>query len=293
MNCDNCTRAKRVNHCANALEIGVIDLFSANVDIYVENTASGYIYKQEVTTDISGLVTLDMTEPNKDFYLGEYYIYVTKRDDSCRLQVDYLCELSWECAIVEFFKWFDDDDLLHGTGTLMLEFETVPYFFKMSGSSFSGTIEINAGGVITIDFGDGTITSFTGPTAAVSHTYTGDFVSPAIKTILISGDLDEITDIELSGASVLILNSTGMWKVNSIDLQSPVLQHEMNCMMRWFYRDKSRYTDDIEMDLTNASQPSGTNVAPSACPATIPNEMRHDLENQDCSGFTSTWTFTF
>lgn len=67
MTCISCTPTKSIPSCIDDLIIGT-GVAATDYVVYVENLTTGYIYAQEVTSDGSGLITLDTTLPDKSFY---------------------------------------------------------------------------------------------------------------------------------------------------------------------------------------------------------------------------------
>lgn len=67
MSCGNYLQTRPVPACAETLTIGTVTLLNTVVNIYITK-ANGKKTVQEITTDGSGTVVLDLTDPSTLFY---------------------------------------------------------------------------------------------------------------------------------------------------------------------------------------------------------------------------------
>lgn len=70
MSCGNYLQTRQVPACAETLTIGTVTLLNTDVNIYISK-ANGKKTVQQITTDGSGTVTLDLADPSTMFY-NEY-----------------------------------------------------------------------------------------------------------------------------------------------------------------------------------------------------------------------------
>jgi hypothetical protein len=87
MACNTCHQLTEVPECSSTLNLGTLALLNTELYIYVKNLHSGYVHKQEAISSGAGLVTLNTTEPSKDFYNKDYAyeIWVTLRTNNDRV----------------------------------------------------------------------------------------------------------------------------------------------------------------------------------------------------------------
>ncbi len=114
MACNSCESSLKVPTCINNLVIGDIDNESEEIYIYLKNTSSGYIYRQESESNVNGIITLvctdilDMLQPGIEFEL-----WATLRTSNTRLEIfttlPYPQITSFECFNIEFERYLDEE----------------------------------------------------------------------------------------------------------------------------------------------------------------------------------------
>lgn len=108
MACLTCEQTKLIPACTDTLTLGVIDFISTNVYIFVENITTGYQHRQDAVSNALGVVSVDLTLPNENFYSDSfsYEIWVTLRDVSQteKLQITVAGGASFDCFDVSFEK---------------------------------------------------------------------------------------------------------------------------------------------------------------------------------------------
>lgn len=79
MICSDCRETKRVPTHTTDLTIGTVESLSSTVYAFVQNLSTGYTHRQEVLTDASGTVVLDMSLPHYSYYHehSAYKVWVT------------------------------------------------------------------------------------------------------------------------------------------------------------------------------------------------------------------------
>jgi hypothetical protein len=107
MNCSVCQKTKQIPTHVTDLIIGKVSI-EDDVLIYVENVATGYIYRQEAIVNPDGSVILDMTLPHPSFYNphGQYNISVTDIDEHPTSIT--IGEVEYDCLSVTFKNVFND-----------------------------------------------------------------------------------------------------------------------------------------------------------------------------------------
>jgi hypothetical protein len=112
MACNDCHELDSIPECSDELELGEItpDL---EVYIYVRNTFSGYIHRQEAISDVDGAITLDLTQPDPSYYNKDssYEIWVTPRTDNVRIDIIVAYGLINDCINLSLFKVNDTYEL--------------------------------------------------------------------------------------------------------------------------------------------------------------------------------------
>ena len=109
--CNQCTATADVPTCTQSLVIGTVA--AGDYAIYVQNRATGYIHKEEVTVGVDQQLVLDMTKPYPDFYTPNFYytITVTEVDEPMNnwTAVTIGGEL-YDCFEVRFTPVYVDDE---------------------------------------------------------------------------------------------------------------------------------------------------------------------------------------
>lgn len=105
MACNECTSLESTPECSDSITIGKITALT-EAYIYVKNIFTGYIHREEVTSDADGDIVLNLSEPDSSFYNSDsaYEVWVTLRTDSERLDVTYAYGLTDTCFNLEFYK---------------------------------------------------------------------------------------------------------------------------------------------------------------------------------------------
>jgi hypothetical protein len=104
MACNDCYILDSIPECTESLELGSIAP-DTEVYIYVKNIFTGYVHRQETTSDGDGDLILDLTEPDISFYNQDsiYEIWATLRTDNERLDITYAYGLTSDCFSLSFF----------------------------------------------------------------------------------------------------------------------------------------------------------------------------------------------
>jgi hypothetical protein len=105
MACNNCYSFDSIPECTSELTLGIIDPLT-DIYIYVKNTFTGYMHREEVTSDANGEIILDLTQPDPSFYNQDssYEIWATLRTDSDLIEITVAYGIVDTCISVEFFK---------------------------------------------------------------------------------------------------------------------------------------------------------------------------------------------
>jgi ribosomal 30S subunit maturation factor RimM len=118
MSCPTCQETKPIPKCVDTLIIGAIEDDSTNIYIYVENLTTGRIQRIEATSGISGEVSLDLTDPDKEFYSANftYELWVTLRTGTIndKLDITILYTVA-DCFVLRFEEVFDGEDIAEFT----------------------------------------------------------------------------------------------------------------------------------------------------------------------------------
>jgi hypothetical protein len=103
MACNDCYLLDSIPECTENLEVGYIDP-NTEVYIYVKNIFTGYVHREEVTSDGDGLINLDLTQP-ETFYNQDsiYEIWVTLRTDNERIDITVSYGEVHDCLSLAFF----------------------------------------------------------------------------------------------------------------------------------------------------------------------------------------------
>ncbi len=83
MACTTCHQLTEIPECSDSIVLGTTAI-DTELYIYVKNLYSQYIHKQEALSSGSGVVTLDLTKPSKDFYNKDsaYQVWITLKTDN-------------------------------------------------------------------------------------------------------------------------------------------------------------------------------------------------------------------
>ena len=80
MNCTNCIEAKPIPVCSGTLLIGTVA--HAQVYVFVQNIATGYIVKHDVTKSIyDSTISIPLSDPYSDFYSPNFYFKLWAAND--------------------------------------------------------------------------------------------------------------------------------------------------------------------------------------------------------------------
>jgi hypothetical protein len=104
MACNDCYLLDSIPECTEELVLGTIDP-DTEVYIYVKNIFTGYVHREEVTSDGDGEIVLDLTQPDISFYNQDsiYEIWATLRTDSERLDITVAYGQVHDCLSLSFF----------------------------------------------------------------------------------------------------------------------------------------------------------------------------------------------
>ena len=113
--CADCINVCTIEKCGNDLVIGTIADVDTDVFVYADRI-DGRSQKQLVTSDGTGKVTMDLTDPSPHYYDAQniFEIYVTATNasnPSDRYEVTLMDgETTGECFNVKFFQVFEGED---------------------------------------------------------------------------------------------------------------------------------------------------------------------------------------
>jgi hypothetical protein len=112
MACNNCHELDQIPECTETLELGNIAV-DTEVYIYVKNLFTEYVHRQEAISDVDGLLTLDLTQPDPSFYNKDsaFEIWVTLRTDNVKLDVTVAYGTVADCMNLSFFPVNDTYEL--------------------------------------------------------------------------------------------------------------------------------------------------------------------------------------
>jgi hypothetical protein len=108
MACNDCYSLEQIPECTESQVLGTIDP-DTEVYIYVKNVFSGYVHRQEATSNETGELTLNLTLPEASFYNqdSQYQVWATLRDDNERIDITYAYGLTATCLNLSFFKYVE------------------------------------------------------------------------------------------------------------------------------------------------------------------------------------------
>jgi hypothetical protein len=110
----NCNISKVLTTGSTSIEIGTISSNNADVFIYVENQATGVIYRQEATSSGAGVVTLDSSLPSTGWYnpSATYKVWVTldTADNLDDAETITISGTDYTCFIIRFERIIGDDE---------------------------------------------------------------------------------------------------------------------------------------------------------------------------------------
>ncbi len=126
MTCISCKPTKKIPTCISEIVIGTI---VADMDylVYIENNNTGYILKLPCTSDVDGLLTLDLSEIDTTFFSpnNKYKLTVTLADAAISDILDItLADASVvNCLLLLFAKSFDNEGLITSQESATLELD--------------------------------------------------------------------------------------------------------------------------------------------------------------------------
>jgi hypothetical protein len=102
----NCSELDQIPECTESIVLGALSEIDTEVYIYVKNTFTGYVHREETTSNGDGDVTLDLTQPDSSFYNQDsaYEVWVTLRSDSERMDILYAYGLTNTCLSLSFLR---------------------------------------------------------------------------------------------------------------------------------------------------------------------------------------------
>jgi hypothetical protein len=111
--CIDCIEAKAIPTCVDLLTVGVIGA-NTEVTVYIENHATGYTTSQDVTSDVNGLVVIDMKKPYPDFYTENFYytLWITEKGAPIEEPESFIINVDvYTCLTLLFKRVFEDNQL--------------------------------------------------------------------------------------------------------------------------------------------------------------------------------------
>jgi hypothetical protein len=111
MACNNCLSLDQIPECTDSMVLGEMAV-STEVYIYVKNTFTGYIHRQEAISDGAGELELDLEQPDPSFYNQDshYEVWVTLRTDDVKIIFTVDAE-AYTCLEISFYKINDTYEL--------------------------------------------------------------------------------------------------------------------------------------------------------------------------------------
>lgn len=111
MACNDCLSLDQIPECTESMVLGIIAV-DTEVYIYVKNTFSGYIHRQEALSDNAGVLTLNLEQPDPSFYNQDshYQGWVTLRTDNVKLTFTE-DTVEYDCLEISFYKVNDTYEL--------------------------------------------------------------------------------------------------------------------------------------------------------------------------------------
>jgi hypothetical protein len=112
MACNSCQSTKSIPQCTGQVVIGT---YTANTDIFifVKNNTTGYIHRQESTTDSDGKVLLDLSFPDPSFYNHDntYELWINEPGSSQNIQASVsIGDEEYLCFNLLFNPLYNEDD---------------------------------------------------------------------------------------------------------------------------------------------------------------------------------------
>ena len=107
MQCLTCTSIKELVAGAGTVVLGTVSETSADIYIYVKNTATKQTYRQSATTDGDGTVTMDITDPEIYAYhpnaTFEIWVTLQSADIGTVLSIT-IGATAYECLAARFVR---------------------------------------------------------------------------------------------------------------------------------------------------------------------------------------------
>jgi hypothetical protein len=118
MSCPTCQETKPIPKCVDTLIIGAIDYDSTDIYIYVKNLTTERIQRIDAVSGISGEVSLDLTDPDKEYYSPNftYELWVTLRANTQNEALDITIGYRvYDCLVLRFESIFEGEDIAEFT----------------------------------------------------------------------------------------------------------------------------------------------------------------------------------
>lgn len=112
MGCNTCQLTKSIPVCTESLVLGSIAP-DTDVFIFILNHTTGYTHRQAATSDIAGLLSLDLELPDPSFYNPDsnYELWATLDTDSPNDRLDITIDsVAYDCFNLSFYAFYDDTD---------------------------------------------------------------------------------------------------------------------------------------------------------------------------------------
>lgn len=126
MACNTCQSTKSIPVCTGSLVLGNITALNTNVYIFVKNNTTGYIHRQEATSNGSGQVSLDLSLPDPSFYNpdSQYEVWVTLQSTSQNTKLNIaISAVNYTCFDLSFNPVYgeEDENIAYTSHTLEIE----------------------------------------------------------------------------------------------------------------------------------------------------------------------------
>jgi len=125
MACNTCQQTKSIPQCTTLLVLGTI-AENTEVYIFVKNHTTGYIHRQEATSDEDGVLSLDLSLPDSSFYNPDsnYEVWATLRTTSQNTKLNIsISAVNYTCFDLSFNSLYgeEDENISYPTHTLEIE----------------------------------------------------------------------------------------------------------------------------------------------------------------------------
>jgi len=125
--CLTCQKTKILPRCSTLLTIGRINHISQAIFIFIKNVTTGYPIRQSRTSSTTGVVTIDMADPDKNFFSQNhtYEVWVTFQDSTVEERLDIeLGGSTSECFVLNFEPYYATENTAAVYATYQLQLDS-------------------------------------------------------------------------------------------------------------------------------------------------------------------------